>query len=491
VGNVSVLEQLLEIPAAERREKLLELSPAAAEVLLYDWELWARPGQLEPETPWRVWLAMSGRGWGKTRVGAEWVRKNVRSFEFVNIAGATADDARDIMIEGESGILAICPALERPEYRKSMRRLDWPNGAKSLIFTADEPERFRGKQHQRFWGDEVAAWRYPESLEQMLLGLRLPPDPRALLTTTPRPIRMLVEMLEDPTCVVTKGTTYDNRDNLDPAFFREIIGRYEGTRLGRQELEAELLLDEGLAYSFSEHVHVVPAFGVPEHWQRFECMDFGSSAPTAWYLVCVDENRNLVVVDEHYEPGLPSETSRGIKERRRRWWPKGMEPMCFADPSVYNDGVVTNKWGRPARVADEFLENGILLQRGNNDRRAGYVRISELLKLTEGKPRPFWAGSPEALAAPSLYVMDRCKALVDQLRYAPVEEEGEPYPGEAVSRNWESTQGHAHAALRYGVLSWPDASKGLPGSGPPERSVAGLMEWRKKRSADIPDRFAF
>lgn len=209
-----------------------------------DWVKRARHDQLAPLGEWYVWLILAGRGWGKTRTGAEWVRLQVRQrYRFVNIIGATADDARDIMIEGESGILAICPRGERPEYKKSQRRLAWPNGSSSLIFTADEPERLRGKQHEKLWADELAAWRYPEAWDQAMLGLRLGDNPQAVVTTTPRPTPMIKELIVTDAVAITKGTTYDNRDNLAPKFFAKIIKKYEGTRLGRQELSAEILDD--------------------------------------------------------------------------------------------------------------------------------------------------------------------------------------------------------------------------------------------------------
>jgi len=147
------------------------------------------------------------------------------------------------MIEGESGILAVCPKDERPYYKKHERKLEWPNGAMSLIFTADEPERLRGKQHEKLWGDELGAWRYPEAWDQAKFGLRLGASPQALITTTPRPTKIMRELVRDPNCHVTKGSTYDNKQNLAPAFFTEIIKKYENTRLGRQELNAELLED--------------------------------------------------------------------------------------------------------------------------------------------------------------------------------------------------------------------------------------------------------
>jgi predicted phage terminase large subunit-like protein len=147
------------------------------------------------------------------------------------------------MVEGESGLLAICPDHERPVYLPSKRRLDWPTGATSLIFTADEPERLRGKQHERLWADEVGAWRYAEAWTQAMLGLRLGTDPRVVATTTPRPTPLIRELMADPATSVTRGSTYDNAANLAPAFLQTIIRRYEGTRLGRQELLAELLTD--------------------------------------------------------------------------------------------------------------------------------------------------------------------------------------------------------------------------------------------------------
>ncbi len=157
--------------------------------------------------------------------------------------GATADDARDIMIEGESGILAICPPNERPLYVASKRRLEWPNGAVSLIFTADEPERLRGKQAMKIWADEIASWRYPEAWAQSMMGLRLGDNPQAIVTTTPRPTKLILDLTQDTRNIITVGTTYENRDNLAKGFFDYVIKKYEGTRLGRQELNAEILTD--------------------------------------------------------------------------------------------------------------------------------------------------------------------------------------------------------------------------------------------------------
>lgn len=223
--------------------------PEKARLLRHDpglawlWPLWARDEQLPPDGDWTYWLILAGRGFGKSRTGAEWVRQQVQTCRYVNLIGATADDARDIMVEGDSGILGCCPKAERPEYRKSERKLLWPGGAVSLIFTADEPERLRGKQHEKLWADELAAWRYPAAWDQAKFGLRLGANPQACITTTPRPTSAVRELAADPACHVTRGTTYDNRANLAPSFYAQIIKRYEGTRLGRQELNAEILDD--------------------------------------------------------------------------------------------------------------------------------------------------------------------------------------------------------------------------------------------------------
>lgn len=213
------------------------------EAVKYRWDINQRPKQTLPTKPFFLWMILAGRGFGKTRTGAETVREWVKTAAYVNLIGATADDARDILIEGESGILAICPKDERPLYVPSKRRLEWPNGAKSLIFTADEPERLRGKQHMKLWMDELASWRYLEAYDQAMFGLRLGDNPQAVITTTPTPTQLILDIIEDKRNIITYGTTYENKDNLAKGFFDYVITKYEGTRLGRQELNAELLMD--------------------------------------------------------------------------------------------------------------------------------------------------------------------------------------------------------------------------------------------------------
>lgn len=252
------------LPEPERIARLNDIPDQTKAHLAYFWPFWARSDQKIPEGDWTYWLILAGRGWGKTRTGAETVREWIKTIDMVNLIGATVDDARDIMIEGESGILAICPDGERPDYRKSERKLVWPNGATSLIFTADEPDRLRGKQHKALWADEMAAWRYQESWDQAKFGLRLGVRPRAVITTTPRPVRNVIDLMADASAHVTRGTTYDNRANLAPSFFAEIIKRYEGTRLGRQELNAELLMDVPGALWTREMIRHLHRSAVPQ-----------------------------------------------------------------------------------------------------------------------------------------------------------------------------------------------------------------------------------
>jgi phage terminase large subunit-like protein len=236
------------LSSEQRREWFASLSDDEAEAIVHDWEFWARPNQLEPtDRPWVNWLVMAGRGFGKTRVGSEQVRKWVKKFPIVNLIGATAADVRDVMVEGigaGSAIMEVCRRDERPVYEKSHRRLVWPNGAVSLLFSAEEPERLRGPQCHKGWCDDVAAWKYPsEAWEQFEFGLRLGSDPQVVVTTTPKPTKLIKELVANRATVVTRGSTYDNKRNLAKNFFNSIIRKYEGTRLGRQELMAELLDD--------------------------------------------------------------------------------------------------------------------------------------------------------------------------------------------------------------------------------------------------------
>jgi len=232
---------LLELSPAERGRLLAALDDKQCDELFYDWSLWARDDQRPPPGDWIYWLILAGRGAGKTRAGAEAVREWVKNFAIVNLIGATHDDVRDVMVLGESGLMAICPRDERPRYARASGRLVWPNGAVSLLFSAQEPDRLRGKQHEKLWLDEVAAWKKPDTFDQALLGLRLGAKPQAVVTTTPRPTKLIKQLVADPLTIVSRGSTFDNLNHLAQAFVERITERYAGRAIGRQELLAEIV----------------------------------------------------------------------------------------------------------------------------------------------------------------------------------------------------------------------------------------------------------
>lgn len=191
---------------------------------------------------------LAGRGFGKTRTGAEYVRARVEAGEWVRVAlvAETAADARDVMVDGPAGILDASPPSFRPRYEPSRRRLTWPNGAIATTYSATDPDQLRGPQHDGAWADEPAKWQYAQDTwDNLMFGLRLGTDPRCIATTTPRPIALIRDLLarRGADVVVTSGATYENAANLAPAFLNQIVRKYEGTRLGRQELLAELLDD--------------------------------------------------------------------------------------------------------------------------------------------------------------------------------------------------------------------------------------------------------
>jgi phage terminase large subunit-like protein len=218
-----------------------------AALLLRDWPVWARDEQLPPPGDWRIWLFLGGRGAGKTRSGAEWIAGEVARGRMrrIGLIGATHSDARAVMVEGESGLLR---AAQGAVYEPSNARLLWPGGAVATLLSAEEPDSFRGHQFDGLWGDEFCKWREPQAaLDIALMTLRLGSDPRALLTSTPRNIPALSALLESPGVVVTKSATAANAANLADGFMDLMQARYGGTRLGRQELDAELIEDNDAA----------------------------------------------------------------------------------------------------------------------------------------------------------------------------------------------------------------------------------------------------
>lgn len=246
---------LASLPQAQREAILNQLTDDEIQTLSYQWRgFWARPEQLAPPGDWSFWLNLAGRGVGKTRTGVEWVNEEVEAgARRITIAGRTAADVRDVLVQGESGFLNVGDPRKRPIYKPSQRALIWANGARAVLLSADEPDTFRGHQHERALADEFAAWQYAEAWDQLAMGLRLGPHPRACITTTPRPTKSVKELMNNPATVVTRGKTKDNAANLPAAFLSQILRKYEGTRLGRQELDGEVLGDApGALWTYSQ-----------------------------------------------------------------------------------------------------------------------------------------------------------------------------------------------------------------------------------------------
>lgn len=230
---------------------IASLSKPELLAFLYDWELWARDDQLPPNADnpnWTNWLILGGRGAGKTRSGAEWVRSVVHAdgeqSEPLRIAlvGETLDDVRSVMIEGESGLLAVHQKHQRPIFESSKKQLVWPNGTIAQIFSAHSPEGLRGPQFHAAWCDELCKWKEAQATWDMLqFGLRLGDWPRVVITTTPKPSKLLKTIMADESTVISRAATSANAENLAPSFLQAIAKRYHGTRLGRQELEGEIL----------------------------------------------------------------------------------------------------------------------------------------------------------------------------------------------------------------------------------------------------------
>lgn len=226
-------------PLAERHQKQFVTR------FIQDWRFVGNIAQQQPPGEWRNWLLIGGRGSGKTRAGSEWVHliasRGDHSDLRIALVAETLGDAREVMIDGVSGICRVA-RFRRPEFEPSRRRLIWPNGAMAQIFSSEDPESLRGPQFHFAWSDELAKWRYAQETWDMLqFGLRLGDSPRQLVTTTPRPIPLLKALMADPASRTVRMRTTDNATNLSPGFIDAMMKRYGGTRLGRQELDGELI----------------------------------------------------------------------------------------------------------------------------------------------------------------------------------------------------------------------------------------------------------
>lgn len=296
--------------------------------ITYDWYgFWARETQQIPPGNWRIWGILAGRGFGKTRTGAEWLRDRVQHGGSLRSAlvARTKSDIRDVMVEGESGVLTIADPRFRPRYEPSKRRLTWPNGAVTTTFSADEPDQLRGPEHDTVWCDELAAWRRIEAWDMLSFGLRLGTDPRAMFTTTPRRSPLLRKILARPNVVITTGSTYDNADNLADAFIEEIITSYEGTRLGQQEIYAQMLEDNPDAlwnYDSMIEAHRAPR---PNNLLRIvvavdpEASSSEEAAETGIIVVGLGIDRHGYVLADYTVRGTPSVWGAAVAQAYHDW----------------------------------------------------------------------------------------------------------------------------------------------------------------------------
>lgn len=258
--KLSQKQMFMALPRHKQQAFIDALTDEEAEALINSWEWEARPQQLEPEGDWFCWLILAGRGFGKTRTASEWIVSQIKQGKMKRVAliGRTAADVRDIMIEGVSGILAIAELRGiKAYYEPSKRRVTFENGAVCIAYSAEEPKLLRGPEHDGGWLDEAASFPPPKSGDDndaygnFIMGLRLGEKPRFIVTTTPRPTKLIKQLVADDSTHVTRGSTYDNKDNLAGSFLAEIERRYEGTRIGQQELHGVILEDvEGALWDY-------------------------------------------------------------------------------------------------------------------------------------------------------------------------------------------------------------------------------------------------
>lgn len=357
----SIMEQIAELPEDERAVVLAGMD---ADALLWDWSVWGRPEQFAPPgDDWNVWLVLAGRGFGKTRLASEWVREQARytntgQRRFALVA-RTAADVRDVIVEGESGIMNVSPPSEKPLYEPSKRRLTWPNGNTATLFTADEPDSLRGPQFTHAWGDEIAAWRQtPDAagmtaFDNLRVGTRLGAKPKILVTTTPKRVPLLYKLLEEAdksgNVAVTRGSTMDNAGNLSGAYLDTMLGVYQGTTLARQELYGEML------------DNVEGALWTEEMIEQYRQNVYPPSTPLR--LIGVDPS---VAENPRDECGIVVVSSTADRDlyKRHAWVVE--DASVLGAPNVWAQRVVemARKWGCP--VVAEVNQGGALVRNAIN-----------------------------------------------------------------------------------------------------------------------------
>ena len=308
--------------AAPRKQRQFynSLSEEEARALLYEWQgFWARPKQRIPETLGTdhfIWMLLAGRGFGKSRSGAEAVKYLVEEcgYRHVALVGRTAADVRDVMVEGPSGLLSVYPPEQRPIYEPAKRRITFHNGATATTYSADKPDQLRGPQHDLAWCDELAAWRYEDAWDQLQFGMRLGTAPITIITTTPRPTKLIKELAKDPDVYLTVGTTFENAANLAGPALKRLLDRYHGTRLGQQELEARILSDTpGALWTRAMiDLHRKKQVDVPDLVRVVVGIDPATSSnetssETGIVAAGMDRFKQIYVLDDYSLQGRPSE----------------------------------------------------------------------------------------------------------------------------------------------------------------------------------------
>lgn len=348
-----------------RKEFMDSLSNEEAIRILYDWKFWARKNQLEPATLWQIWLLLAGRGFGKTRAGAEVTNDKAAKGTVKRIAlvGQTVADVRDTMIEGDSGILSISPPWFMPEYIPSRRLVRWPNGVRAFTYSSEKPRQLRGPQHGFAWCDELASWEHAqETWDMLMFGLRKAPG-QVVVTTTPKPLKVLREIIKDQNTYLTTGTTYDNLANLSDNY-KNLISKYEGTRLGRQELLGALLEDiEGALWSHSL---------IDDNRQTLED-------------VRGDLSRVVVSIDPAVTSNPNSnETGIIVCGKRKELAPDGKRYEHFYPLADYSCRESPNAWAQRALNAyDEFIADAIVVEVNQ-----GGQLVANTLRTVRGRNRP-------------------------------------------------------------------------------------------------------
>jgi phage terminase large subunit-like protein len=328
------LDWLRKEPPETRQRIVNALDQRERNAFPWHWQLRARTEQLPPEGNWRVWMIMAGRGFGKTRAGAEWVRAIAESRPQARIAlvSASLAEARAVMVEGESGLLAICPPDQQPVFEPSLRRVRFANGAQAQLFSAAEPETLRGPQHSHAWCDEIGKWpisheRATQCWNNLLLGLRLGDDPRIAVTTTPRAVplvKRLIGQTEDGSAQIARGSTFDNAGNLPLRFLDAIESEFAGSQLARQEIAGELLEDiEGALWTRLALEQARETGAVPLHRRVVVAVDPPASANGDECGIIVAalgvDGIGRVLADCSVNDPAPAEWARRVADAAREW----------------------------------------------------------------------------------------------------------------------------------------------------------------------------